>query len=45
VELLAQLNPIMKEHLRRIQDKKTHQHYLDLGGGEEHTKLNHLDFE
>jgi len=43
VELLSQLNPVMKEHLRRIQDKQTHQHYL--GGGEEHTKWNHSDFE
>jgi len=31
VELLAQLNPVMKERLRRTQDKETHQHYL--GGG------------
>lgn len=31
VELLAQLKPVMKEHLRRIQDEETNQHYL--GGG------------
>jgi hypothetical protein len=33
VELLAQLNPVMQEHLRRIQDKETHQHYLGGEGG------------
>jgi len=26
LELLAQLNPVMKEHFWRIQDKETHHH-------------------